>query len=67
MHEHGRQVVYELNGWEVDLRRRELRAQAVPVPLGNRAFQIFAALVESAGELVTKDGTHGSRLAGRGG
>lgn len=48
MHEHGRQVVYELNGWEVDLRRRELRAQGVPVPLGNRAFQIFAALVESA-------------------
>lgn len=55
MHEHGRQVVYELNGWEVDLRRRELRAQGVPVPLGNRAFQILAALVESAGELVTKD------------
>jgi predicted ATPase/DNA-binding winged helix-turn-helix (wHTH) protein len=39
----------------VDLRRRELRARGVPVPLGGRAFQIFAVLVQSAGQLVTKD------------
>jgi predicted ATPase/DNA-binding winged helix-turn-helix (wHTH) protein len=44
-----------LDGWEVDLERRELRARGVPVPLGSRAFQIFAVLVKSAGELVTKD------------
>jgi predicted ATPase/DNA-binding winged helix-turn-helix (wHTH) protein len=55
MPEHGRHVVYELNGWELDLRRGELRAHGVPVALGNRAFQILAVLVESAGELVTKD------------
>jgi predicted ATPase/DNA-binding winged helix-turn-helix (wHTH) protein len=39
----------------VDLERRELRARGVPVPLGGRAFQIFAVLVQSAGQLVTKD------------
>jgi predicted ATPase/DNA-binding winged helix-turn-helix (wHTH) protein len=39
----------------VDLERRELRARGVPVALGSRAFQIFAVLVKSAGQLVTKD------------
>jgi predicted ATPase/DNA-binding winged helix-turn-helix (wHTH) protein len=48
-------LVYEFDGWEVDLELRELRARGVPVPLGGRAFQIFAVLVKSAGELVTKD------------
>jgi predicted ATPase/DNA-binding winged helix-turn-helix (wHTH) protein len=48
-------LVYEFDGWELDLERRELRARGVPVPLGGRAFQIFAVLVKSAGELVTKD------------
>ncbi|HWS65453.1 MAG TPA: winged helix-turn-helix domain-containing protein [Steroidobacteraceae bacterium] len=48
-------MVYEFDGWEVDLARRELRARGVPVPLGGRAFAIFAVLVESAGALVTKD------------
>jgi non-specific serine/threonine protein kinase len=47
--------VYEFGEWEVDLARRELRASGVPIPLGGRAFQIFAVLVQSAGELVTKD------------
>jgi predicted ATPase/DNA-binding winged helix-turn-helix (wHTH) protein len=55
MPEQGRHVVYEFGGWELDLARRELRARGVPVPLGGRAFQIFAVLVQSAGELVTKD------------
>jgi predicted ATPase/DNA-binding winged helix-turn-helix (wHTH) protein len=55
MPEQGRRLVYVLDGWEVDLTRRELRARGVPVPLGKRAFQIFAVLVQSAGELVTKD------------
>ena len=48
-------MVYQFGGWEVDLARRELRARGVPVPLGGRAFQLFAVLVQSAGELVTKD------------
>jgi predicted ATPase/DNA-binding winged helix-turn-helix (wHTH) protein len=51
----GRHLVYEFDGWELDLARHELRAHGVPVPLGSRAFQIFAVLVQSAGELVTKD------------
>ena len=55
MPEQGRHLVYEFGGWEVDLARRELRARGVPVPLGSRAFEIFAVLVQSAGELVTKD------------
>src|SRR5882757_7711780 len=55
MPEHDRHLVYEFDGWEVDLARRELRARGVPVPLGGRAFAIFAVLVESAGALVTKD------------
>jgi predicted ATPase/DNA-binding winged helix-turn-helix (wHTH) protein len=47
--------VYELGEWEVDLARRELRARGVPVPIGGRAFEIIEVLVQSAGELVTKN------------
>jgi non-specific serine/threonine protein kinase len=49
------QVVYESGEWEIDLGRRELRARAVPVPIGSRAFEIIEVLVQSAGKLVTKD------------
>src|SRR5467141_31783 len=51
----GQRLVYELDEWEVDLARRELRARGVPVPIGGRAFEIVEILVESAGELVTKN------------
>src|SRR6202166_4443883 len=51
----GRQLVYELDEWEVDLARRELRARGVLVPIGGRAFEIIEVLVQSAGELVTKN------------
>ncbi len=47
--------MYELDEWEVDLARRELRARGVPVPIGGRAFEIIEVLVQSAGELVTKN------------
>jgi len=47
--------VYELDEWEVDLARRELRARGVPVPIGGRAFEIIEVLVQSAGELVSKN------------
>src|SRR3981189_2338890 len=50
-----RRLVYESGEWEVDLARRELRARGVPVPIGGRAFEIVEILVESAGELVTKN------------
>src|ERR1700689_3932733 len=55
MPERSRHLVYEFGGWEVDLGRNELRSRGAAVPLGSRAFQIFAVLVQSAGELVTKD------------
>ena len=53
--EHGQHAVYECGRWELDLAQRELRTCAVPVPLGSRALQIFAVLVESAGKLVAKN------------
>src|SRR6202051_1614744 len=51
----GRRLVYEWGEWEVDLARRELRARGAAVPIGNRAFEIIDVLVQSAGELVTKN------------
>jgi predicted ATPase/DNA-binding winged helix-turn-helix (wHTH) protein len=51
----GGRLVYESGEWEVDLARRELRARGVPVPIGGRAFEIIEVLVQSAGELVTKN------------
>jgi predicted ATPase/DNA-binding winged helix-turn-helix (wHTH) protein len=47
--------IYESSGYEVDLVRRELRSDGVPVPIGRRAFEVIGALVESAGTLITKD------------
>ena len=41
--------------WAVDLAQRELLSGGDPVPLGGRAFAIFAVLVQAAGKLVTKD------------
>jgi predicted ATPase/DNA-binding winged helix-turn-helix (wHTH) protein len=54
MPERGRRPVYASRGWEIDLARRELRSHGVPVPLGNRAFEVVEVLVQSAGELVDK-------------
>jgi non-specific serine/threonine protein kinase len=39
----------------LDLSRRELRASGVSVPIGGRAFEILAILVQSAEDLVSKD------------
>ncbi|MEH2482832.1 DNA-binding winged helix-turn-helix (wHTH) protein [Nitrobacteraceae bacterium AZCC 2146] len=55
MRAQSRRLIYELGKWEVDLARRELRARGVPVPIGGRAFEIVEVLVQSAGELVTKN------------
>jgi predicted ATPase/DNA-binding winged helix-turn-helix (wHTH) protein len=52
--EQGQRPVYASAGWEIDLARRELRSRGVPVPLGGRAFEIVAELVQSGGELVSK-------------
>jgi non-specific serine/threonine protein kinase len=40
---------------EIDVARRELRILGSVVPIGGRAFQFLEILVQSAGELVTKD------------
>ena len=46
---------FDPGSWEVDLARRELRTNGTAVPLGTRAFDVVEVLVQSAGELVTKD------------
>lgn len=47
--------VFQSQGWEVDLTKRELRANSSTIPIGSRAFEIIETLVLSAGALVTKD------------
>jgi non-specific serine/threonine protein kinase len=47
--------VFQSQGWEVDLTKRELRANSSAIPIGSRAFEIIETLVLSAGALVTKD------------
>jgi predicted ATPase/DNA-binding winged helix-turn-helix (wHTH) protein len=47
--------VYASGACEIDLARRELRILGSPVPIGGRAFEIIEVLVQSAGEVVTKD------------
>jgi non-specific serine/threonine protein kinase len=47
--------LYTFGRWQVDLHRRELRADGCQVPIGTRAFEIIEVLVLSAGKLVTKD------------
>src|SRR6187397_3589463 len=50
----GQRPVYACAGWEIDLARRELRSMGILVPLGGRAFEIIAELVQAEGELVSK-------------
>jgi predicted ATPase/DNA-binding winged helix-turn-helix (wHTH) protein len=47
--------VYASGVCEIDLARRELRVRGSTVPLGARAFEIIEVLVQSPGELVTRD------------
>src|ERR1700760_3645888 len=51
----GQRPVYACAGWEIDLARRELRSMGALVPLGGRAFEIIAELVQAEGELVSKN------------
>jgi predicted ATPase/DNA-binding winged helix-turn-helix (wHTH) protein len=51
----GHQPVYQSGGIKVDLTRRELLSDGIALPIGSRAFEIVEALVQSAGELVSKD------------
>jgi predicted ATPase/DNA-binding winged helix-turn-helix (wHTH) protein len=47
--------VYSSGDCEIDLARRELRVLGSLVPVGGRAFEMIEVLMQSAGELVTKD------------
>jgi len=49
------QPIFTSGDYEVDLARRELRSGGVPVPIGNRAFELVEVLVRSAGDLITKN------------
>ncbi|MCK1394957.1 winged helix-turn-helix domain-containing protein [Bradyrhizobium sp. 1] len=55
MAETGQRPVYTCAEWEIDLVRRELRSTGETVPLGGRAFEILAELVQAEGQLVTKN------------
>jgi non-specific serine/threonine protein kinase len=46
---------YRSGECEIDLAQRELRVHGASVPLGGRAFDLLAVLVEGANELVTRD------------
>ena len=48
-------MTYESGALELDLVLQEVRAHGTAVPLGGRAFEILAILVQSAGDLVSKD------------
>jgi non-specific serine/threonine protein kinase len=50
-----RQPIYRSGECEIDLVQRELRIHGASVPIGGRAFDLLAALVEEANELVTRD------------
>src|SRR5215469_108339 len=45
----------EFGRFRVLLRRRQLVADGVPIDLGTRAFELWLALLEADGALVTKD------------
>ena len=55
MAEPGQRPVYICAEWEIDLARRELRSAGELVPLGGRAFEILAELVQAQGQLVTRN------------
>ena len=44
-----------LSGFRLDLSKRQLARDGVPVPLGSRAFDILCVLASAKGEVVSKD------------
>jgi predicted ATPase/DNA-binding winged helix-turn-helix (wHTH) protein len=48
-------LIYASGECEIDLVRREVRVLGAPALIGGRAFEIIEVIVQSAGELVTKD------------
>lgn len=50
----GRQAIYRSDECEIDLLLREVRIRGDAMPIGGRAFDILAVLVEAANEVVTR-------------
>ncbi len=48
-------AMLEFGRFRVLLRRRQLVADGMPIPLGTRAFDLLLALLEADGSLVTKE------------
>ena len=55
MTEHMRNTTYRFGTFEVQPSERRLLASGEPVMLGPRAFDLLVALLERAGQLVTKE------------
>jgi non-specific serine/threonine protein kinase len=49
------QTIYRSGECEIDLVQRQLRVRGAAVPIGGRAFDIMAVLVEALNEVVTRD------------
>ena len=47
-------AIFEFGRFRVLLRRRQLVADSIPIPLGTRAFDLLTVLLEADGALVTK-------------
>jgi TolB-like protein/Flp pilus assembly protein TadD len=48
-------VIYRFDRFELHTNRRELLEDGLPLAVGQRAIDVLTALIERAGELVTKD------------
>ena len=64
MSEQGPALVYVCDRSEIDLGRRELRVRGAATELGGRSFDIIEQLVQSGGQIVTKDELIGSIWGG---
>ncbi len=49
-----RQPIYRCDECEIDLSLRQVRIRGIAVPIGGRAFDILAVLVQAANEVVTR-------------
>jgi predicted ATPase/DNA-binding winged helix-turn-helix (wHTH) protein len=54
MTEESKNRIYTSGCWEIDLCRRELRANGLVVPIGGRSFDIIEVLIGSPGRLLRK-------------
>ncbi len=48
-------LIFRADEYEIDLAQRDFRIDGTSIPLGGKAFDLLAALVEDANEIVTRD------------